>query len=98
LTGRNEENLNDVRDKCTAAGLSADKVQSMVHKLLCPQIILVIGDISSSDVQKELIESAVAKFGSINVLVNNAGMGSGKTCSGGDMQTLQRLMEVNVYA
>ena len=62
------------------------------------QIILTIGDISEASVQQQLIEQAISKFGQIDVLVNNAGMGSGHTISEGDMDTLKKLMEINLYA
>jgi len=61
----------------TIHGRREDKLQEMANKI--EEIsgktpLMVLGDINSEDVQKELIEGTIARFSRIDVLVNNAGM------------------------
>ena len=83
IHGRNEEGLKKTLAMLTEAGVSKEKVHS------------VKGDVSDECVQKALIEEIIAKFGRIDVLVNNAGLG-GKT--GPDARSLDNydfIMSVN---
>ncbi|ETN86343.1 hypothetical protein NECAME_16396 [Necator americanus] len=38
-------------------------------------IVMIKGDLRNADVQKNLVEATVKKFGGIDILVNNAGGG-----------------------
>ena len=58
LTGRNAENLNTVSLKC-----ETDE-----------KPLLVVGDITSEEVAKNLIKSTIDHYGRLDVLVNNAGI------------------------
>ncbi|XP_035659026.1 3-oxoacyl-[acyl-carrier-protein] reductase FabG-like [Branchiostoma floridae] len=84
LTGRNQENLQATAKACVEAGTPQDK------------ILLVTGDICDEQVQKNLVEQTVQKFGRIDVLVNNAGIGGPVTIETIDMATYDRIMNVNV--
>eukprot|EP00058_Branchiostoma_floridae_P021834 XP_002607324.1 hypothetical protein BRAFLDRAFT_276598 [Branchiostoma floridae] len=84
LTGRNQENLQATAKACVEAGAPQDK------------ILLVTGDICDEQVQKNLVEQTVQKFGRIDVLVNNAGIGGPVTIETIDMATYDRIMNVNV--
>uniref|UniRef100_A0A915L1F7 Uncharacterized protein n=1 Tax=Romanomermis culicivorax TaxID=13658 RepID=A0A915L1F7_ROMCU len=59
LHGRNRETLAQVEKACLSTGAVKND-----------QIASVIGDICDDHVQKELIDSAIRKFGKINVLVS----------------------------
>ncbi|XP_066272367.1 uncharacterized protein [Branchiostoma lanceolatum] len=63
LTGRNQENLQATAKACVEAGTPQDK------------ILLLTGDICDEDVRKNLVDQTVQKFGGIDVLINNAGIG-----------------------
>ena len=57
----------------------------------------------SVDVSKEsechgLIETAVQKFGSVELLVNNAGIGAGGKIMDTDTETFDRVMKTNLYS
>ncbi|XP_078584728.1 3-oxoacyl-[acyl-carrier-protein] reductase FabG-like [Branchiostoma floridae x Branchiostoma japonicum] len=84
LTGRNQENLHATAKACVEAGAPQDK------------ILLVTGDICDEQVQKNLVEQTVQKFGRIDVLVNNAGTAHLATIETTDMAEYDKLMNVNV--
>lgn len=60
LTARNEDKLNGLKDKVEKAGGEA---------------VVVIGDITKEETALAVRDAALAGFGSIDVLVNNAGYG-----------------------
>ncbi|KAI8497372.1 hypothetical protein Bbelb_246780 [Branchiostoma belcheri] len=84
LTGRNQENLQATAKACVEAGTPEDK------------ILLVIGDICEEQVQKNLVEQTVQKFGKIDVLVNSAGIAHLASIETTDMAEYDKLMNVNV--
>lgn len=86
ITGRNADNLNAVKEQCVKSGRGPE------------DFLLTIGDITDEKVRTELIESTLTKFQRIDVLVNNAGMGAGQTCSEGDMAVFHQLLSTNLIA
>ncbi|XP_078581820.1 3-oxoacyl-[acyl-carrier-protein] reductase FabG-like isoform X1 [Branchiostoma floridae x Branchiostoma japonicum] len=84
LTGRNQENLQATAKACVEAGTPQDK------------ILLITGDICDEELQKNLVEQTVQKFGRIDVLVNNAGTAHLATIETTDMSEYDTLMNVNV--
>ncbi|CAH1247694.1 DHRS2 [Branchiostoma lanceolatum] len=84
LTGRNQENLQATAKACVEAGAPQDK------------ILLVTGDICDEQLQKNLVEQTVQKFGRIDVLVNNAGTAHLASIETTDMAEYDKLMNVNV--
>src|SRR5512144_3221359 len=58
LAARNEERLLSLARECASAG-----AETLVHRT----------DVTSSESCRSLIEATIARFGSIDVLVNNAG-------------------------
>lgn len=61
ITGRNAQRLEDVKKEILKAGRSLDDVN------------VVVGDVTDSECQRELVESTIAKFGKLDILINNAG-------------------------
>ncbi|XP_062587160.1 3-oxoacyl-[acyl-carrier-protein] reductase FabG-like [Saccostrea cucullata] len=84
LTGRNNVNLEAVKDKCVKEGLSPDKV------LLC------VGDLTSRDFRKSLVEQTIGHFGRLDVLVNNAGTGKHMPFSTESEENFDETMNVNI--
>ncbi|XP_078581819.1 3-oxoacyl-[acyl-carrier-protein] reductase FabG-like [Branchiostoma floridae x Branchiostoma japonicum] len=84
LTGRNKENLQATAKACVEAGTPEDK------------ILLITGDICDGELQKNLVEQTVQKFGRIDVLVNNAGSAHVATIETTDMTEYDKVMNVNV--
>ncbi|CAL2044239.1 unnamed protein product [Caenorhabditis brenneri] len=61
ITGRNSQRIEETKQEILKAGVPEAHVN------------IVVGDITSTYVQEELIQSTVDKFGRIDILVNNAG-------------------------
>lgn len=64
LSGRNEQCLNEIVDKCVAEGIPRDNV------------LTVCGNLSEDETVNEIIMKTIDKFGTVNVLFNNAGFAS----------------------
>lgn len=82
ITGRNEENLQDTARRCQETGASPP--------------LLITADLVKEDDCTKIIQDTVAKYGKLDVLVNNAGvleMGSIEKTS---LEQYDRVMAVNV--
>ncbi|GMS94320.1 hypothetical protein PENTCL1PPCAC_16495, partial [Pristionchus entomophagus] len=64
ITGRNAETLEETKHLCLRAGAKAD------------DILELIGDVTDESFIERLVSATMAKFGRLDVLVNNAGGGS----------------------
>ena len=62
------------------------------------RILIVSGAIQDFETQKALIENTVAKFGRLDVLVNNAGTGAAQGHDPQSMESFDMVMSVNVRA
>ncbi|MEO7520624.1 MAG: SDR family oxidoreductase [Gemmatimonas sp.] len=81
LAARDVARLNEVADQCRAAGGEAYAISA---------------DVSDQNACRELITSAIAQCGALDVLVNNAGLGfRGRFDSITDLSIFERLMRVN---
>ena len=54
-------------------------------------------DVSDRDAMNMMVERAVAEFGSIEVLVSNAGVGLAATIAEGSIENIRRVFEVNFF-
>ncbi|GMS94321.1 hypothetical protein PENTCL1PPCAC_16496, partial [Pristionchus entomophagus] len=61
ITGRNAETLEETKHLCLRAGAKAD------------DILELIGDVTDESFIERLVSATMAKFGRLDVLVNNAG-------------------------
>jgi short-subunit dehydrogenase len=59
--------------------------------------LIVPTDVSDEESCKKLIEKTIEKFGSINILINNAGISMRATFKDVDVSVLQQLMNVNFW-
>lgn len=83
LNARNVDALEEVASTCRVRGADA---------------VIVPGDITKSAVQSALVEGAQASFGSIDVLVNNAGVGLYGAFDAIAPETLREVLELNTVA
>jgi NAD(P)-dependent dehydrogenase (short-subunit alcohol dehydrogenase family) len=61
------------------------------------QINLVIGDITTDSCQEELINTTIAKFGKLDILINNAGINlPNSSMITGSMETFDKIMNTNL--
>ncbi len=82
LAARNTEKLN----------ILAKVISSKGHEVLC-----VTTDVSNIDDCKRLIDSAVERFGTIHVLINNAGISMRALFKDLDISVIEKLMSVNFW-
>lgn len=82
LAARSEERLSEIVSDIKATGGDA---------------IFVVTDVSREEECKNLINTAVEKYGTIDILVNNAGVSMRASFIDVDLKVLHRLMDVNFW-
>jgi len=73
---------------------SEEKLSAAGHR----DSLIVAGDITDSAVQRRLIDESLARFGTIDVLINNAGAGLYSPAWSAPMEDARRLFELNFFA
>jgi len=84
LGGRNVDNLQATKNMCVKEGLKDN------------QIVLVTGEIEDQNIQKQLVDEAINKFGQLDILVNNAGMVIGSPVLEMKMDDFDKIHNVNL--
>jgi short-subunit dehydrogenase len=81
------------------AARSADRLDAIVREIgeSGGTAMYVLCDVSREEDCKNLIETTVKHFGTINILVNNAGLSMRSTFMDVDLKVLHRLMDVNFW-
>ncbi|MGL6196107.1 MAG: SDR family NAD(P)-dependent oxidoreductase [Thermoguttaceae bacterium] len=62
------------------------------------EVYAVCGDITDENVRKAIVQTAVEKFGGIDFLINNAGVGATSLLEVTPEEITRRLMEVNYFS
>uniref|UniRef100_A0A3Q2YNP8 Zgc:101858 n=1 Tax=Hippocampus comes TaxID=109280 RepID=A0A3Q2YNP8_HIPCM len=83
LNDKDVENLKKVPKECTECGDGT-------------QHLLVPGDLTDEDTVKKTVEEVIARFGRLDVLVNNAGILAFGGIETSDLATYDRVMNINV--
>jgi NAD(P)-dependent dehydrogenase (short-subunit alcohol dehydrogenase family) len=86
ITGRNEDNLLEVKAKCINEVLRDRK----------PEILSIAADVNVEKDRKKIIDETVKKFGKIDVLVNNAGLGENGDILTTTLDQYDKVMNTNV--
>ena len=73
-----------------------DRLAALVGEL--PGALAVAADLSSADERRRLVAEVVERFGTVDVLVNNAGVGHVVAVEDEDVDTFRQTMEINVTA
>lgn len=84
LSARRENELKRVSDRCIDAGLGPNKV-----------LILPL-DVTDWDALPRAVQTVLDTFGSIDLLINNAGLSQRSLCKDTDMSVYRKLMDVDV--
>ncbi|SNC65990.1 Short-chain dehydrogenase [Marinobacter sp. es.048] len=84
LSARREAELERVAERCREAGVATD------HVLVLPL------DVTDWDSLPGKVQTVLDTFGSIDLLVNNAGVSQRSLCKDTDMSVYQKLMDVDV--
>jgi len=82
ITGRNPEGLNKAVTDLRAKGIIISALQA---------------DVSKEEDNKAMAEEAVRLYGSIDILINNAGISMRALFEEVDMQVLKRVMDINFF-
>jgi short-subunit dehydrogenase len=82
------------------AARSAGPLEAVVAELARDghQAVAVPADITDAAARQRLLDTVVSRFGGLDVLVNNAGVGSWGHFAGGSEAILRQVMEVNFFA
>ncbi len=82
------------------AARSADRLQELAHSLtaLGAEAIAVPGDITREADRQNLVATVVERLGGLDVVINNAGVGSWCHFAESNEEILRRIMEVNFFA
>ena len=59
--------------------------------------LVVLTDVSDGEAVTAMVERAVTELGSVEVLLNNAGLGLNATVAEGSVQNIRRVFEVNFF-
>lgn len=86
ITGRNEDNLLEIKAKCINEVLQHRK----------PDILSIAADVNVEKDRKKIIDETVKKFGKIDVLVNNAGVGENGDINTTTLDQFDNVMNTNV--
>jgi short-subunit dehydrogenase len=81
------------------AARSADKLDALREDLskVNPEVLTVVTDVSSESDCRQLIDTAMDRFGVIDILVNNAGISMRALFEETDLDVIRRLMDVNFW-
>lgn len=69
-----------------------------LHELAGDRCHVVAGDITSAEVRQRLIDDCTNRFGGLDVLINNAGIGANGPFAAADESRLRNIFEVNFFA
>lgn len=74
----------------------ADRLEALVDEL--PGSVAIAADLSSADDRERVVAQTIERFGRVDVLVNNAGIGHKVSVEHEQLDTFRQAMEVNVTA
>jgi short-subunit dehydrogenase len=86
---------------CVAvAARSADKLDELARTLAArgAEVLAVPADVTSEADRQRLLDAVVDRFGGLDVLINNAGVGAMGHFAGSTEALLRQVMEVNFFA
>ncbi len=77
-----------------------DRLRALVEEICAigQPVEPVVGDVTDPAVRQQAVDSALARFGGLDVLVNNAGVGAMGLFEDADPTRVRRVMEVNFFA
>ncbi|PQO45758.1 SDR family NAD(P)-dependent oxidoreductase [Blastopirellula marina] len=85
--------------KVVATARRADRLQQLADEAAAPdQLAIVPGDICDADLRAKLVQTACERFGGLDLIMNNAGIGALGPFADGSTERLRTVMEVNFFA
>lgn len=77
-------------------GRTKEKLERVAKEIGKDNVLICAGDVSDSNDVKAMIAETVEKFGGIDVIVNNAGIGVMGTFENSSLDDFQKLININV--
>lgn len=74
-----------------------EKLDILSHELLGKPLLTVVADVSIENDCKNFIEKTIARFGRIDILINNAGISMRALFKDTDLETLKKVMDINFW-
>ncbi|GIX31945.1 MAG: oxidoreductase [Porticoccaceae bacterium] len=79
-------------------GRNPEKLQRLEETLASDRVATLAVDITERDAPRRIVDFALQRFGAINFLINNAGIGSPKPLHETDDETLDRFLDIMLRA
>jgi short-subunit dehydrogenase len=89
------EALLPLEAKIATCGRNADKLNAL--KATHPSILTVVADVSNYNDCKNFIDSTIATYGGIDILINNAGISMRALLQETDIDVIKKVMDINFY-
>ncbi|MEZ5196101.1 MAG: SDR family oxidoreductase [Bacteroidales bacterium] len=84
--------------KVVLAARNFEKLKVLKHSLKDPEDVLIIKtDVSKEEDCKNLIEQTILKFGTIDILINNAGISMRALFQDTEIGVIKQLMDINFW-
>lgn len=85
--------------KLVVAARSATRLASLEKEIsdLGTEVLACVTDVSIEDDCRKMVETAVSRFGTVDILINNAGISMKALFDDVDIAVLKRLMDVNFW-
>src|SRR5690349_9866172 len=83
--------------KIATCGRNQEKLYDLQFKYLQEPLHCVVADVTDYNNCKLFIESTIAQFGGIDILINNAGVSMRALFKDADVDVFRRLMDVNFF-
>ncbi len=83
--------------KVVATDIQEDRLEKVVSEIKADggEAIAIKHDVTSEDQWKAVVKKAVDSFGSVNILVNNAGIADDKTAEDTTLERWNQVMDIN---
>lgn len=82
ITGRNKEDLDQAVNELVSSGIS---------------IMGIVADVSREEHNRSMAAEVLAKYGRIDILINNAGISMRSLFAEVDMDVIRKVMDINFY-
>jgi len=85
--------------KVVIAARSADRLETLEKEIAAigAETLACITDVSNEDDCRKMVEATLQRFGTVDILINNAGISMRALFNDADISVLKRLMDVNFW-